>query len=74
MITIKVCRESSGNPIKGSRVALATKGITGGMYGPEYTNSDGEVHFETGSINADVFVDGSCVHSGHLSGRVVVYI
>lgn len=71
MITVKVIHRSSGKPVKGKKVALKVPtGVTDG----EWTNSEGEAHFDVKPNHGKVFVDGSSKHEGHLSGRVVVYI
>lgn len=75
MVTIKVCSQSSGNEIKGARVALHFGGNwTGTKTDTEYTDSNGEAHFDVSSGTGDVFVNGNCAHSGNLSGRVIVYV
>lgn len=71
MVTVKVVSKSSGNPVKGKKVAL---GMSSGVTHGEWTNSDGEAHFDVKPNHGKVYVDGSKKHEGHLSGRVVVYI
>ena len=71
MVTVKVVSKSSGNPVKGKKVAL---GMPNGVTHGEWTNSDGEAHFDVKPNHGKVFVSGSKEHEGHLSGRVVVYI
>jgi hypothetical protein len=75
MVTVKLVSKSSGNPIKGKKVALGMEHLmsTGVTHG-EWTNSDGEAHFDVKPGHGKVYVDGSKRHEGHLSGRVVVYI
>lgn len=75
MVTVKVVSKSSGNPVKGKKVALGIDGLfSGGVTKGEWTDSDGEAHFDVKPAHGKVFVDGSTKHEGHLSGRVVVYI
>lgn len=75
MITIKVVSQSSGNPVKNSKVTLGFDGLfTGGTTDSQYTDSNGEAHFDTEPRKGTVYVDGRDKHNGHLSGRVVVYI
>jgi hypothetical protein len=45
-----------------------------GMTSGEWTNSDGEAHFDVKPGRDKVYVDGSKRHEGHLSGAFVVYI
>ena len=75
MITVKVIRQSDGKPAKDRKVALGFNGIfTGGVTKTQYTDSNGEAHFEADNGNGKVFVDGSSKHEGYLSGRIVIYI
>lgn len=75
MVTVKLISKGSGKAIKGKKVALGMEhmfstGVTRG----EWTNSDGEAHFDVKPGRGKVYVDGSNKHEGHLSGRVYVYI
>jgi uncharacterized protein YfaS (alpha-2-macroglobulin family) len=71
MVTVKVIRRSSGDPVKGKKVALK---VPLGVTNSEWTDSNGEAHFDVKPADGKVFVDGSTEHEGHLSGRIVVYI
>ena len=75
MVTIKVIHRSSGNPVKGKKVALGidaqfSSGVTHG----EWTNASGEAHFDVKPNHGKVFIDSSQRFEGHLFGEVVVYI
>lgn len=75
MVTVKLVSKSSGNPIKGKKVGLGMEHTIGtGITSGEWTNSDGEAHFDVKPGQGKVYVDGSKKHHGHLSGRVVVYV
>ncbi|MCI0524028.1 MAG: hypothetical protein L0Y75_02095 [Acidobacteria bacterium] len=75
MITVKVCYESSGEPAKNKRVAIGVDGLlAGGVTSGEWTDSNGEAHFDIEPCNGEVFVDGSTAHRGYLKGRIVIYI
>lgn len=56
MVTVKVVSKSSGNPMKGKKVAL---GMPNGVTSGECTNSDGEAHFDVKPNHGKVFVGGS---------------
>ncbi|MFS8084502.1 MAG: hypothetical protein ACMG6H_02655 [Acidobacteriota bacterium] len=71
MVTVKLIDRSSGKPIKNKKVAL---GMPNGVTHGEFTDSDGEAHFDVKPNHGKVFVSGSKEHEGHLSGRVVVYL
>lgn len=73
MVTVKVCYERDGKPARGKRVSLGFSWLRG-MTNSEYTNSEGEAHFDTDSGTGDVYVGGKKVYSGRIAGRVVVYI
>lgn len=75
MITVKVIRQSSGQPAEGKKVALGfTALLSGGVTDTKFTDRNGEAHFDTKNGDGKVFVDGLTKHTGYLSGRIVVYI
>ena len=74
MITVKVYEEGKGRPVKNVRVALGFDGLFRGMAGDEWTDGNGEAHFDCNTGQGKVFVSGQTVYSGHLAGRVVVYV
>lgn len=73
MITVKVVSQSSGKPLSGKRVMLNFSGLLRG-HSTEYTDSNGEAHFNSDNGEGEVYVDGTAKHKGRLAGRVVVYI
>lgn len=74
MVTVKVVWQSSGKSAEGKKVSVGFDGIGRGVSNSEFTNRDGEAHFDVKPGDGKVFVDGSTKHRGHLSGRIVVYI
>jgi hypothetical protein len=74
MITVKVIYQSSGKPAEGKKVALGFDGLGRGVTSGEYTDRNGEAHFNADNGDGKVYVNGSTKHKGYLSGRVVVYI
>ncbi len=60
--------------MKGKKVSLAFDSMLRGSTDSEYTDSEGEAHFDAENGDGKVFVDGSTKHKGKLAGRVVVYI
>jgi len=75
MVTVKVVRRSSGDSVKGKKVSLKLDHTIGSnVTGSEWTDSNGEAHFDVKPNHGKVYVDGSSEYEGHLSGRVVVYI
>ncbi|HMV51221.1 MAG TPA: hypothetical protein PLD20_14210 [Blastocatellia bacterium] len=73
MITIKVVYRSSGKPAKGERVAIGFSSWLRGVTSTEYTDENGEAHFDADPGEGEVYVNGSTEHKGNLRGRVVVY-
>jgi hypothetical protein len=75
MITVKVIHKSSGKPAEGRKVALyVSRFLASGVTDTEWTDSNGEAHFDVESTDGEVYVDGSTKHKGRLAGRVIVYI
>jgi len=75
MVSVKVFSKSSGNPIKGARVSLMFSGLfTGGSVPSQYTDNNGEVHFNTGTGNGTIYVNGRDAKTGYISGMEVVHI
>jgi hypothetical protein len=75
MITVKVVRRISGDPVKGKKVAIGVDSFfSGGVTKGKWTDSNGEAHFDIKPCQGKVFVDGSTEYEGHLSGRIVVYL
>jgi uncharacterized protein YfaS (alpha-2-macroglobulin family) len=73
MVTIQVFYKSSGNPVKNATVALGF-GSFGGITSGQYTDSNGEAHFNVKPQHGKVYVNGATKKEGYLSGRVVVYV
>jgi hypothetical protein len=74
MITIKVVWESTGKPVKDSRVVVWLSGFSGGVSNEEYTDDNGEAHFDIAPAHGEIYVDGSTKYKGLISGRKVIYI
>lgn len=74
MITIKVVRSSNGKPAKGEKVAIGFSSIFRGITSSEYTDENGEAHFDADPGEGEVYINGSTKYKGSIKGRVVVYI
>lgn len=74
MVSVKVIRQSSGKPESGAKVALGFDGFSRGVTSDQWTDSNGEAHFDAEPGNGKVFVSGHTEYDGYLSGQVVVYI
>jgi hypothetical protein len=74
VITVMVCAEDNGRPIKNVRVALEGDGLVRDLVGDEWTDGSGEAQFDCKAGQGKVYVDGQAVYLGQLAGRVVVYV
>ena len=79
MVSVKVISKGSGKPLKGARAVIGFSGLIlgswgGGMSSTEYTDSNGEAHFNVSPGDGTVYVNGKAVKKGYLSGMVVVYV
>ena len=74
MFSVKVL-SSSGNPVKGAKVSLMFSGwFSGGSVPGQYTNNNGEVHFNIGTGDGTIYVNGRDAKTGYISSTVVVHI
>jgi hypothetical protein len=73
MFTIKVIEGSTGKPAKSQRVCVGFDGILRGMTKEEYTDANGEVHFDYDNGEGDVFINGRKAFNGKIEGRVIIY-
>lgn len=70
MVSVKVVRESTGNPVRGSRVVVWCGGST-----ERSTDEKGLAHFEDIAPGRHtVYVDGADKGIQDLSGVTVIYI
>ncbi len=74
MFTVKVIETSTGRPVKGARVGAAFEGFSRGCTKDEYTDSDGEAHFDYDNGTGIIYVNGHKEYEGRIEGRRVVYI
>jgi hypothetical protein len=74
MITVKVVNQSTGKPVSDKRVSLFFDGLFRSGSGDQYTDSQGEAHFDNDPGKGTVYLDGKNVKEGRLEGRVVIYI
>ena len=75
MITVRVVSKSSGKAIKDKKVALGIDSLlSGGVTHGRWTNTNGEAHFDVKPNYGKVFVSGSTVYEGYLSGTITVSV
>jgi hypothetical protein len=73
MVSVKVLWTRDGKPAEGRKVAVSFHGLRG-ITESQYTDRQGEVHFDVAPGTGEIYVDGSSKHHGRIEGRVVVYI
>ena len=74
MFTVKIIENSTGRPVKGAKVSVGFDGLLRGFTKEEYTDYDGEVHFDNDNGSGTIYVDGQRKYEGRIEGRKVVYV
>jgi hypothetical protein len=75
MIAVRVVSKSSGKVIKDKKVALGIDALlSGGVTHGRWTDSHGEAHFDVQPNYGKVFVSGSTMYEGYLSGKITISI
>jgi uncharacterized GH25 family protein len=73
MFSIQIISNTTGKPIKGKKVRVGFDGLRG-MTDEEFSDENGEVHFNSDPGNGEVYVDHNTVFKGRIQGRVRIYI
>ena len=74
MFTVKIVESSTGRPVKGAKVSVGFEGLLRGFTKYEYTDSNGEVHFDNDKGMGTIYVDGERKYEGRIEGRKVIYV
>ncbi len=74
MFTIRVIDQNTGKPISGKKVQVLFDGFWRGSTRSQYTDDDGETHFDYDNGDGKVYVGSEVVYEGYISGRKIVYI
>lgn len=74
MFTVKVIDRKTGRPVKGVKVSVGFDGLFRGFTKDEYTDYDGEVHFDNDNGTGTIYVKGQREYEGKIEGRKVIYI
>ena len=74
MFTIQVFESSTGKPAYYKKVAVGFKGWDRGFTNNQWTDKNGEVHFDYNNGDGTVYVDGQKRYEGYISGRKLIYI
>ncbi|MGB4205139.1 MAG: hypothetical protein WBJ84_05900 [Bacteroidales bacterium] len=74
MFTVQVIDRSTGKPAYYKKVAVAFHGFFRGHTTDQYTDRDGEVHFNYDNGEGTIYVQGQKVYEGWIGGRKVIYI
>ena len=74
MISVKVVSEKTGKSLQGISVSISFSSFLRGITSTIYTDCNGEAHFDVEPGEGTVYVRGTAVEKGYLSGKVVIYI
>ena len=75
MITVQILKQSTGKPVKRARIAIGVELLmAGGVTPAQYTDANGEAHFQRDPCKGKIFVDGREKYKGRIEGRKVIYI
>lgn len=74
MFTVQVFEKSTGKPAYYKKVAVIFNGFFRGATKDEYTDRDGEAHFDYDNGTGTIYVQGTKVYEGEIRGRKIVYI
>jgi hypothetical protein len=74
MFTVKVIESSTGRPVEGARVCVGFEGPFRAFTEDEYTDEEGEAHFDNDNGRGTIFVDGDNCYEGRIEGRKVIYV
>jgi hypothetical protein len=74
MFTIRTISKSNGKPVQSAGVRVCFDGLFSGMTSNCYTDSNGDANFNNDPGTGIVYVNGTEVYRGQISGRINVYI
>lgn len=74
MFTVQVIDRNTGKPVVSKKVAVIFNGLMRGCAKDQYTDRNGEAHFSEDNGNGTIYVGGTSVYKGDISGRKVIYI
>jgi hypothetical protein len=74
MFTIKLVERNSGQPAKSQRVAVGFDGFGRAVTNDEWTDDNGEAHFDNDNGTGEVYINGKTSYKGEIKGKVVIYV
>ena len=74
MFTIQVIEKSTGDPAYYKKVSIRFKGLLKGFAEDQFTDKNGEAHFDYDNGDGTIYIGGKVYKECYLSGRIVVYI
>jgi hypothetical protein len=74
MFTIQVIDSRDGKPAYYKKVAVGFKGLFKGFTKDQYTDRNGETHFDYDNGEGTVYINGQKVYEGYIEGRKVIYL
>jgi hypothetical protein len=74
MFTIKIVERATGKPAKSQRVSAGFNGFGRGMTKDQWTDQNGEAHFDHDPGKGEIYINGKNSYEGQIEGRVLIYI
>lgn len=74
MFTIQIIESNSGKPVISKKIAVIFKGWMRGCSKDQYTDKNGEAHFNEDNGEGTIYVQGTKVYEGRIEGRKIIYI
>ena len=74
MFTIQVIESNTGKPAYYKKIAVGFEGWDRGFTKDQWTDKNGEAHFDHNNGDGTVYVNGERRYEGHIAGRKVIYI
>ena len=74
MFTIQAIESMTGKPAYYKKVAIGFKGWDRGFTKDQWTDKNGEAHFDYQNGDGTIYVNGEKKYEGYIAGRKVLYI
>lgn len=74
MFTVQVINRKTGKPEYHKKISVGFDGILRGFSKTQYTDKNGETHFNEDNGAGTIYVHGKPVYKGRIEGRRIIYI
>lgn len=74
MVSVKILYTSTGKPAYNQKVSIGFDGFFRGFSKTQYTDKNGEVHFDNDPGTGTIYINGKNVYEGKIEGMKVLYI